>query len=81
VLYILFRPAAGARLISLHGWERERIADAIMLLADLPRPPNARIMKGRGNSYDIWVGKTRILYQIFQDGSGEDVGITILRIP
>ncbi|MCH7698277.1 MAG: type II toxin-antitoxin system RelE/ParE family toxin [Chloroflexi bacterium] len=80
MLYILFREAAGMRLMSLHGWDRERIADAIMLLADSPRPPKARRMKGRGNAYDIWVGKTRVLYQITRNGPEEDVAITILRI-
>lgn len=81
MLYILFRPAAGVRLMSLPGWNRERIADAIMLLAESPRPRNARKIPGGGYSFDIWVGQTRVLYRIIRnDRDKEDIGIIILRI-
>ena len=80
MLLVSFRPAAGERLMSMYSWERERISDAILRLADSPRPPNARRVGRRGQAYDIWVATTRVFYRIVRDDDDEDVGVIIMRI-
>lgn len=80
MLYLSFRPAAGERLMSLHGWERERLSDAIIRLAESPRPPNARRVGRRGQAYDVWVATTRVFYRVVRDDDNRDVGLVIMRI-
>ena len=73
MLYVLLRPRAGRRLINLPGWERQRVADEILLLSDEPRPRRAKRL--HGETYELWVGDIRVLYRIF-----EDVGVIIQKI-
>jgi len=78
VLYILFRPAAGRQILSLYGWERERIADTVVLLSDEPRPPGARRLQRQ--TYEIWAGESRVLYRIIRNDHDEDIGLIITRV-
>jgi mRNA interferase RelE/StbE len=60
------RPAALRALRSLDATVRPRIEGAITLLAEDPRPPASRPLKGRP-AYRVRVGDYRIIYTIQDD--------------
>ena len=60
------RPAAARALRKLDPTVRPRIQGAIELLADDPRPPASRPLRGRPG-YRVRVGDYRILYTIADD--------------
>ena len=60
------RPAARRALRSLHPTDRRRLVMAIELLADEPRPPAAKPLRGRP-AWRVRVGDYRIIYEIIDD--------------
>ena len=44
-----------------------RIREAILALADDPRPPGCRKLEGRENEWRVRVGTWRVIYQIEED--------------
>ena len=60
------RPAAVRALRKLDPDVRPRIEGAIALLADDPRPPASRPLRGRPG-YRVRVGDYRILYMVQDD--------------
>ena len=63
---IEMRPAAVRALRRLDPTLRPRIQGAIALLADDPRPPASRPLRGRPG-YRVRVGDYRIIYTISDD--------------
>jgi mRNA interferase RelE/StbE len=63
---IELRPAAARALGKLDPAVRPRIQGAIGLLADDPRPPASRPLRGRPG-YRVRVGDYRIIYTIADD--------------
>jgi mRNA interferase RelE/StbE len=63
---IELRPAAARALQKLDPAIRPRIQGAIGLLADDPRPPASRPLRGR-SGYRVRVGDYRIIYTIADD--------------
>ena len=63
---IEMRPAAVRALRKLDPKLRPRIQGAIALLADDPRPPASRPLRGRPG-YRVRVGDYRIIYTISDD--------------
>ncbi len=63
---IELRPAAGRALRKLDGDVGRRIQGAIALLAQNPRPPNARALRDRPG-LRVRVGDYRIIYTIDDD--------------
>ena len=63
---IELRPAAARALCKLDPAVRPRIQGAIGLLADDPRPPASRPLRGRPG-YRVRVGDYRIIYTIADD--------------
>lgn len=57
------RPAAVRALRKVDHQDRPRIQAAIALLAEDPRPPAARALRGR-DGYRVRVGDYRILYTV-----------------
>ncbi|NHT16356.1 type II toxin-antitoxin system RelE/ParE family toxin [Cellulomonas sp. IC4_254] len=57
------RPAAVRALRKVDHQDRPRIQAAIALLAQDPRPPGARALRGR-DGYRVRVGDYRILYTV-----------------
>lgn len=57
------RPAAVRALRTVDHQDRPRIQAAIALLAQDPRPPGARALRGR-DGYRVRVGDYRILYTV-----------------
>lgn len=56
-------PAARKALSRIHPSSRARIEGAILLLAQDPRPPASRRLRGR-DGYRVRIGDHRILYLI-----------------
>jgi mRNA interferase RelE/StbE len=63
---IELRPAAARALRKLDPQARRRIQGAIALLADDPRPPAARALRGRPG-LRVRVGDHRIIYTVQDD--------------
>ena len=63
---IELRPAALRSLRKLDPQVRRRIQGAIALLAEDPRPPNARKLKGR-DAFRVRTGSYRVIYTIEDD--------------
>ena len=66
---IEFRPAAQRDLRKLDRLARDRVAKAISLLADNPRPPTAKMLVG-DDTLRLWrvrTGDYRIIYSIADD--------------
>ena len=59
-----FRPAAARAVRKLAEDVRARIVKAIDLLAEDPRHPGVRRLRGGRNEYRIRVGEYRVLYEI-----------------
>ena len=66
VYRIEVRPAAARALRKLDPDVRPRIQGAIALLAQDPRPPAARVLRGR-LGYRVRVGDYRIIYTVADD--------------
>ena len=60
------RPAAARALRKVDPQVRPRIQGAIALLAQDPRPPAARALRG-GPGYRLRVGDYRIIYTVLDD--------------
>jgi len=60
------RPAAARALRKLDPSVRPRIQGAIALLAEDPRPPASRSLRGRPG-YRVRVGDYRIIYTVVDD--------------
>ena len=60
------RPAARRALRSLYPTDRRRLVMTIELLADEPRPPAAKALRGRP-AWRVRVGDYRIIYEIIDD--------------
>ena len=69
-------------LFSLPGWERERVADALLLLTADPRPPFARrLLQFTGEAFEIWVGsEKRVRYRVYKDDADNDLAIVVFGI-
>lgn len=63
---IALRPAAVRGLRQLDAPIRRRVQGAIALLAQDPRPPSARALKGR-SGLRVRVGDYRIIYTVADD--------------
>lgn len=63
---IELRPAAVRALRKLDPPIRERIRGAIGMLAENPRPPAARALRGRPG-YRVRIGDYRIIYTVADD--------------
>lgn len=72
---IEFRPSAVKELAKIDSTHQQRIRGAIALLAQDPRPPAARSLRGRAG-FRIRVGDYRVIYAI-DDGRLIVVVITI----
>lgn len=64
---IEFRPAAARGLRRIPKPFKNRIAAAIVALAETPRPPGCVRLRGPDGFYRVRVGDYRIIYQI-RDG-------------
>lgn len=60
------RPALKA-LAAIDKTQRRRIQAAIDRLADNPRPPGARALRGRSGELRIRVGDYRVIYDVYDD--------------
>lgn len=60
------RPAALRSLRKLDPQVRKRVQGAIALLADDPRPPNSKRLRGR-DAFRVRVGDYRIIYTVEDD--------------
>lgn len=63
---IELRPAALRALRKLDPQNRGRVQGVISLLAEDPRPPNARKLKGR-DTLRVRVGSYRVIYTVKDD--------------
>ena len=63
---IELRPAALRSLRKLDPQIRRRVQGAIALLADDPRPPSAKKLKGR-EAFRVRVGDYRVIYTVEDD--------------
>jgi len=63
---IELRPAAIRSLRKIDHQDRDRIRAAITLLGHDPRPPGARVLRGRAG-YRVRVGDYRIIYTVDDD--------------
>ncbi|MEI8050772.1 MAG: type II toxin-antitoxin system RelE/ParE family toxin [Actinomycetes bacterium] len=70
-----FRPAAARQLRKIEPQTRERLRGIITLLAEDPRPPASRQLRGR-SAWRVRVGDYRVNYTI-EDGLLVVVVITI----
>jgi mRNA interferase RelE/StbE len=59
-------PAAVKALRRVDGPNRKRIEGAILVLAQDPRPPASRKLRGR-DGYRVRIGAYRILYDVHDD--------------
>lgn len=81
MLLLRLTVAAAFLLLSLPGWERERISDAIVLLTTDPRPPFARhIADTPGEAFEIWVGERRVEYRVYKDDDNIDQMVLVTNI-
>ncbi len=63
---IELRPAALRSLRKLDPQIRRRVQGAIALLAEDPRPPSAKKLKGR-DAFRVRVGNYRVIYTVEDD--------------
>lgn len=61
---IELKPKAAKQLADLPQADRRRVAGRIDALADDPRPPSAKKLKGVRGLYRLRAGRYRILYQV-----------------
>ena len=63
---IQFKTSAWKAFSKLKGEARGRVTEAIMGLAENPRPQNARKLSGKGDFYRVRVGDYRVIYEIHE---------------
>jgi len=61
---IQFKSSAWKAFNKLEGEARGRIAEAVMSLAENPRPRKARKLSGKGDFYRIRAGDYRVIYEV-----------------
>jgi mRNA interferase RelE/StbE len=61
---IQFKSSAWKAFNKLEGEARGRIAEAVMSLAENPRPRKARKLSGKGDFYRIRSGDYRVIYEV-----------------
>ncbi len=59
------RPAARRDLSRIPSRDADRLEQAIVRLAQEPRPGGTRKLQGEGNTYRLRVGPYRVLYEVF----------------
>lgn len=70
-------PPAKAEIRALSGYLRSQALKIITALAQEPRPPRAKELRGRPNLFRIWLaGRWRIVYEI----DSENQRVLILRV-
>ncbi len=60
-------PAALKQLKALPKRDRQRIRDRINGLAENPRPPQVKVLKGREGYLRLRVGDYRVIYEVRDD--------------
>ena len=68
--------SAEGQLRRRRGSDRQRLADAMLALADDPRPKGTRKLAGYDDMYRIRVGRYRIVYSL----SEADPAVLVLKI-
>ena len=63
-LVVFITPAARRDLARLPIQAQMRVSQAVNTLGENPRPPGARMLKGRGRSLRVRVGDYRVVYSI-----------------
>jgi len=74
---VAFRPAAARELRTFDRSARDRITKVIALLAEEPRPPEAKMLTG-DDAPQLWrvrTGDYRVIYSI-----GDDLPLVLVRI-
>lgn len=61
---IRFKASALKAFRKLHGEKRGRVAEAILRLAEEPRPTGSRKISGRRGLYRIRIGDYRVIYEV-----------------
>ena len=64
---IQFKTSAWKVFRKLQGEVRGRVAEAILGLAEDPRPPNAKKLSGKADYYRVRVGDYRVIYEIHEN--------------
>ena len=67
-------------LIDLPGWERERVADALVLLTFQPRPRGASGLELEGEALEIAIGERSVRYKVYKDDEDHELVIVVFRI-
>jgi hypothetical protein len=81
MIFLRLTGAAAFSLLSLPGWERERVADAVLLLTTDPRPPfTRRLAEVTGEAFEVWVGERRIEYRVYKDDENIDQIVLVTNI-
>ena len=81
MLFLRLTGGAAFALLSLPGWERERVSDAIILLTTDSRPPFAsRLTDVPGEAFEIWLGERRVHYRGYKDDDNTDQIIIVTDI-
>jgi len=82
MLTVQLTGGAALSLLSLPGWERERVSDAILLLTTDPRPPFARSLAHMaGEALEVWVGgERRVRYRVYKDDADEDFSVVVFGV-
>lgn len=75
IYQIEFTSAAARQIKKIHRPVREKVLDAIVDLADEPRPHGSRKLVGEEIAWRIRVGDYRVIYEILD----ETLTITIVR--
>jgi mRNA interferase RelE/StbE len=61
---IVYMPAAGRDMDRLPRHMLPRVRDAILPLADDPRPPKAKKLEGSDDAWRLRVGDYRVIYEV-----------------
>ena len=61
---VRFAPAASRQLRKLDRAPQQRILLAMRMLATAPRPPGAKVLKGRPGYLRVRVGDHRVIYTV-----------------
>ena len=61
---VVYKPAAGRDVDKLPPHVLPRLRDSIVALAEIPRPPGCKKLKGPGGMWRIRVGDYRVVYEI-----------------
>ena len=61
---VVYKPAAGRDVDKLPPHVLPRLRDSIAALAEIPRPPGCKKLKGPGGMWRIRVGDYRVVYEV-----------------